>query len=460
MRNLLPLCLLASLFVVSPNAHAWQQTPEADPGSQRLIGIWQHESPIGNTHFHLRKDHWYIGVHNWKETKSRLLTVGRWTEHDGKLVLQRLGAGDELEKMAPKRSITISEVTEDSLVLGRVPLQGERYKKVEEFGFLSNANAYKLLYDELGLVIPEEPVLEAETYVSLIAGRTRIHLYLAPGGEFVGRVRDGKDPLKGKWEKSGDFLTISGVTEKDKVAILMELKMTNGKYKLFNFEANGQHSAAALNTPPFEKVSSIEVSADGAEPELEVKFFKQLYGYLTGHSKSQVSDTVYREGNKEEAEYYWEGVLKADVNSGEVTVYSKYLGKEAGNDGTALNMTHTQGHFSAFFGVHLSRNKNIHRETDRLGIGVIMNKSPITTQWYSAKGSIPAEDEQFRESIRLADGSSTSTFRLKRNGELFVESSSKSQNIESDKPLDDILKEFKAAYEEMKAQESQEVQED
>ena len=89
-----------------------------------------------------------------------------------------------------------------------------------------------------------------------------------------------------------------------------------------------------------------------------------------------------------------------------------------------------------------------------------MNKSPITTQWYSAKGSIPAEDEQFRESIRLADGSSTSTFRLKRNGELFVESSSKSQNIESDKPLDDILKEFKAAYEEMKAQESQEVQED
>ena len=427
-----------------------------EPSGSGLIGIWQHESRIGNTYINFRKDYWYVAVHIWSDTQSALVTAGHWAEHDGKLVLQRLGGGDELEKVAPKRSITVSEVTDDSLVLGRVPLQGERYKKLDEFDYFNDAHLVKLLYTQFKIVLPEEPALEAETHVSMIGGRTRIHLYLAPGGEFLGRVRDGKDPLKGKWEKSGDFLTISGVTEKDKVAILMELKMTNGKYKLFNFEANGEQSAVALNSPPFEKVSFIEVSADDAEPELEVKFFKQLYGYLTGHSKSIFSDTVYREGNKEEAEHYWEDVVKADVNSGEVTVYSKYLGKEAGNDGTALNITNTQGHFSAFFGAHLTRNKNIRRDKDRLGIGVITNKSPITTQWYSAKGSFPAGDEQFRESVRLADGSSTSTFRLKRNGKLFVESSSKSHDIESDKSLDDILREFKAAYEEMKAQESQE----
>lgn len=460
MRSLMSLFVFVVLFLTSPHANAWQQTPEAKSRSQRLVGIWQHESRIGNTYLKFRKDHRYVAVHIWSDTESALVTAGHWAEHDGKLVLQRLGGGDELEKVAPKRSITVSEVTDDSLVLGRVPLQGERYKKLEEFDYFNDAHLVKLLYTQSKIVWPEEPALEAETHVSMIGGRTRIHLYLAPGGEFLGRVRDGKDPLKGKWEKSGDFLTISGVTEKDKVAILMELKMTNGKYKLFNFEANGEQSAVALNSPPFEKVSSIEVSADDAEPELEQEFFKRMYQNLTGHTKTNVFDTVYRDGNKEEFEHYWEDVLKADVESGEVTVYSKYLGMEAENDGTALSMTHVKGHFSAFFGVHLTRNKNIRRDKDRLGIGVITNKSPMTTQWYAAKGSIPAEDEQFRESVRLADGSRKSTFRLKRNGELSVESSSESRDIESDKSVDEILQEFKAAYEEMKAQESQEVQED
>ena len=70
--------------------------------------------------------------------------------------------------------------------------------------------------------------------------------YLSPGGEFLGSIGIKGDDLIGKWEKSGDFLIVSGVTEKNKVAILMELKKTDGRYKLFNAEANGQSRSSQM----------------------------------------------------------------------------------------------------------------------------------------------------------------------------------------------------------------------
>ena len=136
--------------------------------------------------------------------------------------------------------------------IANVPLDGQVFDRLEDNpaeieSIFSSAELKRQVYEQQKIILPEVAKKDVESYISIDIKRGKtMQYYLSPGGEFLGSIGIKGDDLIGKWEKSGDFLIVSGVTEKNKVAILMELKKTDGRYKLFNAEANGQSALKDL----------------------------------------------------------------------------------------------------------------------------------------------------------------------------------------------------------------------
>ena len=247
MRLLLTSVVLLTLLVLSPASDA-QEKPELQKVVSPLVGTWVSKSDVGSTMVRYRKDGWFISAHYFSApfslTSNSVWAVGHWALDDDSLILHRLAGSDGLELVPEKRQLALKELTANNLLIANVPSGGQAFEKMEDVpapieSQLSGAVLKRQVYEQQKLILPEDAKKDVESYVSFLINQGRtMQYYLSPGGEFLGSIGEENDDLIGKWEKSGDFLIVSGITEKRKVAILMELKKIDGRYKIFNCHYN------------------------------------------------------------------------------------------------------------------------------------------------------------------------------------------------------------------------------
>ena len=304
---------------------------------------------------------------------------------------------------------------------------------------LSGPMLTRYVFEQQKLILPEDAKKDVESYVSIISdeGRT-MRYYLSPGGEFLGSVGNKNDDLIGKWEKSGDFLTISGVTEKQKLTILMELRKIDGLYKLFNVETNGKQSLQALDIPAFQKIKPVKLSTDGAKQYLKVEAFSDWYAKLNSISESSVvRKQVTNDGAIEETKTTSKSVFQGDTKTGTVKGITKFFEEDG------YYMIEVDGQYDALLGVSLSKSRSTKfPKTFRYQIGVISKLKPRTFRWFFTSGAIPKTDEYFSQQVVTQTGRVSKT-TVQRDGKFFLESNGVGTRTGDFNPQ--VWNEFKAA---------------
>ena len=424
MRYLLTSLVLLTLLVLSP-ASEGQEKPKLQKLVSPLVGTWVSKSDAGSTMVRYRKDGWFISAHYFSASFSlseSVWAVGHWALADDSLILHRLAGSDGLQLVPEKRQLVLKELTPDKLRLASVPLGGQTFEKMEDIpapieSHLSGATLKKQVYEQKGLILPEDAKKDVESYVSIFINQGRtMQYYLSPGGEFLGSIGEENDDLIGKWEKSGDFLIVSGITEKRKVAILMELKKIDGRYKIFNMEANGMAAPDTFKPTPFQKITPVKLSADGATQYLNVETFNDWYAKLNSMTEvTGVRKQVTAEGKIEETPTSSKSIFKADSKTGAVKGMSKMFEEDG------YYMVEVDGQYDAFLGVSFSKSRSTKLpDSYRYRIGVISKLEPRTLRWFFTSGVIPKTDEYFSEQVMNSTGGTSKT-TVKRDGEFFLE---------------------------------------
>tara|TARA_B100000945_G_scaffold321568_1_gene337053 strand:+ start:3905 stop:5299 length:1395 start_codon:yes stop_codon:yes gene_type:complete len=425
MRYLLASFVLLTLLVLSPVSDA-QEKPGVENRASSLVGTWVSRSKVGDTVVRYRKDGWFISAfyftRQYSLTRDSVWTVGHWALSDDMIILHRLAGSDGLELVPEKRKLALKELTGNKLLIGNVPLDGQAFERMEEIPSsiekqFSGSVLARQVYEQEEIILPEDAKKDVESYVGIekVSGRT-IRFYLSPGGEFLGSIGNENDDLIGKWEKSGDFLIISGVTEKQKLAILLELRKIEGQYKLFNVEQNGEQRPAGLNTSPFQKIEPVLLSIDGAEKYLQVQAFNDWYAKLSSISEgSAVRKQVANDGMIEEAKTSSKLVFKGDIKTGQVIGITKVFEEDG------YYMTEVDGQYDAFLGASLSKFRSTKfPKSFRYQIGVISKLEPRTFRWFFTSGAIPKTDEYFSQQVETQAGL-VSKIAVKRDGKIFLE---------------------------------------
>ena len=405
----LTICLLSSV-----NAGAKEQDREA------LIGVWRFSSPNGNTYVRFRKDHWYVGLHFFDEQQHDygVWSVGHWGINDKSLILQRVAGGQELDKVAAKRAIAISDVKDDRFVLGTVPFDGQVFKRVKVIPpnvgrHLTSSVRAQGVYAQTNIIFPEDPPLDVETHVTIDGGHSLFHLYLLPAGELLATVRNGDD-LTGKWERTGDILVLSGVSKLTNANITIKLKRINGQYRVVFFTRNGTPVPQALTLPPFVESKRVDVLQDGSLPELTAGFYLKLNSFIGGRSKSEVLKTLYKEEEKQKEAYHYDFATKSDAHSGAFTGYARQLDES----GKLETLMRTTGHYNALLGTLMTTYLVAGDENQAYRIGVITRQDPLTTEWFYPAGTHKEQDLYIMDSVMENDRESTSRKVHKKNGKL------------------------------------------
>ncbi len=427
MRYLLTSLVLLSSFVLSSALKA-QDKSEPEKSASPLVGTWVSKSnpATGFTFVQYRKDGWFVSAHFFSApyslTRNSIWAVGHWALADDSLILHRLAGSDGLELVPEKRQLAIRELTQKKMRIANVPLDGQVFDRFEDNpaeieSIFSSAELKRQVYEQQKIILPEDAKKDVESYISIDIKRGKtMQYYLSPGGEFLGSIGIKDDDLIGKWEKSGDFLIVSGVTEKNKVAILMELKKTDGQYKLFNAEANGQSALKRLEITPFQKLTPVKLSADGAQQYMNAEIFKDLYAdlnsiaELTGIRKRVTSDEMIEETTTSS-----KSIFEADAKTGAVKGILKY----SEEDGES--MSEIDGQYDALLGVSLSKSRSTkYPNNNRLQIGVVSKPEPLMLRWFFTTGSVPKTDEYVIEEVKTPTGRRLKT-TVKRNGKFYFE---------------------------------------
>ncbi len=427
MRYLLTSLILLSSLVLSP-ALKGEDKSGTEKAVSPLVGTWVSKSnpATGFTFVQYRKDGWFVSAHFFSApyslTRNSIWAVGHWALADDSLILHRLAGSDGLELVPEKRQLAIRELTQKKMRIANVPLDGQVFDRLEDNpaeieSIFSSAELKRQVYEQQKIILPEDAKKDVESYISIDIKRGKtMQYYLSPGGGFLGSIGIKGDDLIGKWEKSGDFLIVSGVTEKNKVAILMELKKTDGRYKLFNAEANGQSALKGFEITPFQKITRVKLSADGARQYMNAENFKDLYAdlnsiaELTGIRKRVTSDEMIEETTTSS-----KSIFEADAKTGAVKGILKY----SEEDGES--MSEIDGQYDALLGVHLSKSRSTkYPNNNRLQIGVVSKPKPLTFRWFFATGSVPKTDEYVIEEVKTPTGGRLKT-TVERNGKFYFE---------------------------------------
>ena len=433
----LTICLL-----FSANVAANEQDQDA------LIGVWRFSSPNGNTYVRFRKDHWYVGLHFFDEGQHDygVWSVGHWGINDKSLVLQRVAGGRELDKVAAKRVIAISEVKDDRFVLGTVPFDGQVFKRVKVVPpnvgrHLTSSVRAQGVYAQTNIIFPEDPPLDVETHVTIDGGHSPFHLYLLPAGELLVTVRNGDD-LSGKWQRTGETLLLSGVSKLTNANITIKLKRINGQYRVVFFTRNGTPVPQALTLPAFVESKRVDVDRDGALPELTAGFYQKLNSFMGGRSKSEVLKTLYKQAEKEKEIYHYEFATKNDAHSGEFTGYARQLDEF----GKLETLMRTTGHYNALLGTLMTTYQVAGDEDQAYRIGVITGQDPLTTEWFYPVGTHKEQDQYIMDSVMVNDLESTSRKVHKKNGKLCCVYAIKTTKIIDGRSLEIIWNAYKAEF--------------
>lgn len=428
MRLLLTSVVLLTLLVLSPASDA-QEKPELQKVVSPLVGTWVSKSDVGSTMVRYRKDGWFISAHYFSApfslTSNSVWAVGHWALDDDSLILHRLAGSDGLELVPEKRQLALKELTANNLLIANVPSGGQAFEKMEDVpapieSQLSGAVLKRQVYEQQKLILPEDAKKDVESYVSFLINQGRtMQYYLSPGGEFLGSIGEENDDLIGKWEKSGDFLIVSGITEKRKVAILMELKKIDGRYKIFNAEANGMAAPDIFKLTPFQKITPVNLSTGGAKQYLNAEIFNDWYANLnTISERTGVRKQATTDGMIEETTTSSKSIFKADSKTGTVKGMSKIVEKDG------HYMVEIDGQYDAFLGVSFSKSRSTKSpDRYRYQIGVISKLKPCTLRWFFTSGVIPKTDEYFSEQVMTPTGGTSKT-AVKRDGKFFFEANS------------------------------------
>ena len=431
MRYLLTSLVLLSSLALTP-ALDGQESPEPEKSVSPLVGTWVSKSDTGFTFVQYRQDGWFVSAHFFSApfslTRNSVWAVGHWALADESLILHRLAGSDGLELVPEKRQLAIRELTQKKLRIANVPLSGQLFERFEDNpaeieSMFSSHELKRQVYEQQKIILPEDAKKDVESYISIDIKRGKtMQYYLSPGGEFLGSIGIKNDDLIGKWEKSGDFLIVSGVTEKNKVAILMELKKTDGQYKLFNAEANGESVLKGFEFTPFQKITPVKLSADGAKQYLDVETFKYIYAGLSSISDATgVRKRVTSDGMIEATSTSNKSIFQADPVTGMV----KGINKIFEEDG--YFMTVVDGQYDAFLGVSLSKARSTKSPNSyRYQIGLVSKLEPLTIRWFFTPGFVPKTDEYIIETVRTPTGRTSKT-TVKRDGNFYFEFNSESK---------------------------------
>ncbi len=427
MRYLLTSLVLLSSFVLS-SALKGQDKSEPEKSASPLVGTWVSKSnpATGFTFVQYRKDGWFVSAHFFSApyslTRNSIWTVGHWALADDSLILHRLAGSDGLELVPEKRQLAIRELTQKKMRIANVPLDGQVFDRFEDNpaeieSIFSSAELKRQVYEQQKIILPEDAKKDVESYISIDIKRGKtMQYYLSPGGEFLGSIGIKDDDLIGKWEKSGDFLIVSGVTEKNKVAILMELKKTDGQYKLFNAEANGQSALKGFEITPFQKITPVKLSADGAQQYLDAEIFKDRYAGLSSISEATgVQKRVTSDGMIEATSTSNKSIFQADPVTGMVKGINKIF------EGDGYYLQEIDGQYDAFLGVSLSKSRSTKFPNNyRYQIALVSKLEPLTIRRFFTTGSVPKTDEYIIENVRTPTGITSKT-TVKRDGKFYFE---------------------------------------
>ena len=427
MRYLLTSLILLSSLVLSP-ALKGQDKSEPEKSASPLVGTWVSKSnpATGFTFVQYRKDGWFVSAHFFSApyslTRNSIWAVGHWALADDSLILHRLAGSDGLELVPEKRQLAIRELTQKKMRIANVPLDGQVFDRLEDNpaeieSIFSSAELKRQVYEQQKIILPEVAKKDVESYISIDIKRGKtMQYYLSPGGEFLGSIGIKGDDLIGKWEKSADFLIVSGVTEKNKVAILMELKKTDGRYKLFNAEANGQSALKGFEMTPFQKITRVKLSADGAKQYLDVETFKDWYANLNSITESTgIRKQVTSDGMIEATSTSNKSIFQADPVTGMVKGIKKIF------EGDGYSMAEIDGQYDAFLGASLSKSRSTKSQNNyRYQIALVSKLEPFTIRWFFTLGFVPKTDEYISENVHTPTGATGKT-TVKRDGKFYFE---------------------------------------
>ena len=461
MRILIQLAFIASLFMGSTIANAWQPPIQGSSEAPSLLGIWRHDSPAGKTYLRLRSDQWYFAYHHFSDSPGKVYGVesfGSWKLENGQLVLDQLKGWKKLSLVPSKRSFTLSDVTSDSFTLGEIPLNGQRFVRTgrvhdDVWRYLSGSRISESPYYEESDILPIVPMVNAETLVSIRNRWQRIHLYLLPEGEFLGLANGGNNPLKGTWQKFGDILNIKGETKSSGFAIVMELIKTKDKYKLVKYEVNGKQYSRALEIPEFVNPPSVTHTDNELSKGFSTEFFEKMFAGIHGHKQVMLDEALYDYGKPVETQpeqplVLAEMVVKADATTGVMQSYSK-LHTKPNRVPQALQ---TSTHFNNLFGVFFSQQTPSSYGRVLYSAGVINKQDPLTIQWHLAEATpIKGGRKIFDMWIDAGDGRARKSYQIEDDGKPREWYTANVVPVESDRPLEAVWEELESYFKELQS---------